>query len=149
MSPRRANPRCMSDAAFESFEDFWPFYLGEHKDPLNRGLHYVGTTMAIGTVGAAVVTVNPTWLLLTPVVGYAPAWIGHFVIEKNRPATFKHPLWSLRGDLRMLKLALAGRIGDELDRLHILKPIPAAASAEKASTKPADVPLHANGAVTA
>ncbi len=135
MSPRRANPRCMSDAAFESFEDFWPFYLGEHKDPLNRGLHYVGTTMAIGTVGAAVVTVNPTWLLLTPVVGYAP--------------TFKHPLWSLRGDLRMLKLALAGRIGDELDRLHILKPIPAAASAEKASTKPADVPLHANGAVTA
>jgi hypothetical protein len=56
--------------------------------------------------------------LLTPVVGYAPAWFGHFVIEKNRPATFTYPTWSLRGDLRMLSLALAGRMGEELARLH-------------------------------
>ena len=89
----------------ESFEEFWPFYVGEHRDPLCRALHYVGTSLAIGTVATAVLTANPSWLLLTPVVGYAPAWFGHFLIEGNVPATFKHPLWSLRGDLRMLRLA--------------------------------------------
>ena len=86
----------------------------------NWALHYVGTSLAIGTVATAVVTVNPTWLLLTPVVGYAPAWFGHFVIEGNRPATFKHPLWSLRGDLRMLSYAVRGKIAGELERLRIL-----------------------------
>ena len=117
----------MSDAAvqpssrYQSFDAFWPFYLGEHKDPLNRGLHYVGTSLAIGTVAAAALTANPTWLLLTPIVGYAPAWIGHFVVEGNRPATFKYPAWSLRGDLKMLSLALSGRMGDELARLHIVE----------------------------
>jgi hypothetical protein len=102
---------------FQSFEEFWPFYVGEHKDPTNRALHYVGTSLAIGTVGAAVLTWNPLWLLATPVVGYAPAWIGHFVIEGNRPATFKHPLWSVRGDLRMLKMALQGKIKAEVERV--------------------------------
>ncbi|MDB4992615.1 MAG: hypothetical protein JWM74_47 [Myxococcaceae bacterium] len=102
---------------FHSFEEFWPFYVGEHKDPTNRALHYVGTSLAIGTVGAAVITWNPLWLLATPVVGYAPAWIGHFVIEGNRPATFKHPLWSIRGDLRMLKMALQGKIKAEIERV--------------------------------
>lgn len=135
----------MSESSFQSFEEFWPFYLGEHKDPLNRGLHYVGTSLAIGTVAAAVVTVNPTWLLLTPVVGYAPAWIGHFVVEGNRPATFKHPLWSLRGDLKMLSLALAGRIHDELDWLHVLEPA-AAAAAPKAEAPRAESAPRTNGA---
>jgi hypothetical protein len=137
----------MSDAKFQSFDEFWPFYLGEHKDPVNRGLHYVGTSLAIGTVTAAVVTVNPAWLLLTPVVGYAPAWIGHFVIEGNRPATFKHPLWSLRGDLRMLSLFLSGRITDELDRLHILDAPPPAAATSK-DAKPAEA-VHTNGTTSA
>jgi hypothetical protein len=108
----------MADHAdFQSFEDFWPFYVGEHQDPTNRALHYVGTSLAIGTVGAAVLTWNPLWLLATPVVGYAPAWIGHFVIEGNRPATLKHPIWSIRGDLRMLKMALQGKITAEVERV--------------------------------
>ncbi len=119
---------------FESFEEFWPFYVGEHKDPLNRALHYAGTSMAIGTVVVAAVTANPAWLLLTPVVGYAPAWIGHFVIEGNRPATFKHPLWSLRGDIKMLALALAGQMQAEVDRVCAAAHPTAAAASTRAPT---------------
>ncbi len=136
----------MSEAPFESFDAFWPFYLGEHRDARNRALHYVGTSLAIGTVATAALTLNPTWLLLTPVVGYAPAWIGHFVIEKNRPATFKHPLWSLRGDFKMLGMALGGTLGGELDRLF---PAPHAAAADAPAPV---VPAHdhrTNGAATA
>jgi hypothetical protein len=129
----------MSDSEFHSFEEFWPFYVGEHKDPLNRALHYAGTTMAIGTVAAAALTVNPAWLLLTPVVGYGPAWIGHFVIEGNRPATFKHPLWSLRGDFRMLSYALAGKMGAEIERLYPSHPAPAPEPPRSPE------PVHTNG----
>lgn len=112
----------MSEARIQSFEEFWPFYVGQHKDPTNRALHYVGTSLAIGTVAAAALTANPAWLLLTPVVGYAPAWIGHFVIEGNRPATFTYPVWSLRGDLKMLSYALAGKMAAEVARLHPTAP---------------------------
>src|SRR5580698_7554116 len=108
----------MTEQRMESFEEFWPFYVGEHRGPLCRALHYVGTSLAIGTVATAVLTANPAWLLLTPVVGYAPAWFGHFIIEGNVPATFKHPLWSLRGDLRMLRMALEGRMAAEVERLY-------------------------------
>jgi hypothetical protein len=135
----------MTAARYSSFEEFWPYYVGEHRDPRCRALHYVGTTLAIGTVATAVVTVNPAWLLLTPVVGYAPAWIGHFVIEKNRPATFKYPVWSLRGDLKMLSLALAGKMGDELERLYPTKPAAAAGPTDAATTAHSPV----NGAATA
>ncbi len=102
----------------QTFEEFWPYYLGEHRNPVCRGLHYAGTTMALGTVAAATLTLNPGWLLLTPVVGYGPAWIGHFVIEKNRPATFTYPTWSLRADFKMLGLALRGKMGDEMRKYY-------------------------------
>lgn len=102
----------------ESFEEFWPHYVGAHRHPVNRALHYAGTSMALGTVGAAVVTWNPTWLVLTPIVGYGPAWIGHFLLEGNKPATFSHPLWSLRADFKMLGMALRGKMADEVTRLY-------------------------------
>ncbi len=105
---------------FETFEDFWPYYVHEHQDPTNRVLHYVGTSLAIGTVAAAALTLNPAWLIATPIVGYGPAWIGHFLIEKNRPATFKHPLWSLRGDFRMLKYAALGKMAAEVERVKAM-----------------------------
>jgi len=109
----------MSDETrIQSFEEFWPYYVGEHRSPICRGLHYAGTSMALGTVAAAVVTWNPLWLLATPVVGYAPAWIGHFFIEHNRPATFKYPTWSLRADFKMLGLAVRGKMADEVTRLY-------------------------------
>jgi len=103
--------------SIDTFEDFWPHYVHAHRDPINRGLHYMGTTAVLGAVATATLTLNPAWLLVAPVVGYGPAWIGHFVFEKNKPATFQHPLWSLRGDFKMYFLALRGRMGDEVERL--------------------------------
>jgi hypothetical protein len=135
----------MTEARFESFEDFWPYYVGEHRDPLCRALHYAGTTLAIGTVATAVLTANPAWLLLTPVVGYGPAWVGHFLIEGNVPATFKHPLWSLRGDFKMLRLAIEGRMAAEVERLH-----PSVTPESLGETRAAArTEVHANGATAA
>lgn len=107
----------MNAAKIESFEDFWPHYVHAHRDPRNRVVHYVGTTAVLGTVAAAALTFNPALLLLAPVAGYGPAWFGHFVFEKNRPATFEHPLWSLRGDFKMYFLALQGKMGYEVERV--------------------------------
>jgi hypothetical protein len=103
--------------SIDSFDDFWPHYVHAHRHPINRACHYVGTTAGLGAVGAAVITLNPAWLLVAPVVGYGGAWVGHFVFEKNKPATFQHPLWSFRGDFKMLLLALRGKMGDEVERI--------------------------------
>lgn len=141
----------MSEARIQSFEEFWPFYVGEHLDPRSRALHYVGTTLAIGTIATAALTVNPTWLLLTPIVGYTPAWVGHFIIEGNRPATFKYPLWSLRGDLKMLSYALAGRMADEVERLHPVanrKPRGHAAASTASSDTAAETATPTKGKAT-
>ena len=109
----------MSDQHFESFDDFWPYYLNEHSDPTNRTLHIAGTVAATATLGIAVATRKPKLALLAPVIGYGAAWIGHYMIEKNRPATFTHPLWSLMGDYKMTGMALTGRLDDELRRYGI------------------------------
>lgn len=109
----------MADPQFRSFEEFWPYYLGEHSDRTNRTMHVAGTAAALATLGAAVARRDWKLAALAPLLGYGPAWIGHFVIERNRPATFKHPLWSLRGDLKMAAMTLAGRLDDELARLAI------------------------------
>jgi hypothetical protein len=138
----------MTEPQAESFEDFWPHYVHAHRDPRNRALHYAGTTAVLGTVATAALTFNPGWLLLTPIVGYGPAWLGHFVFEKNRPATFKHPLWSLRGDLKMYFLALRGQMGAELERVcggdlpvdHTHSDHPAAA--HRRSTDGSRAPVH-------
>ena len=108
----------MSDN-FESFDDFWPYYLGEHSDPTNRALHVAGTVAAAATLGVAAATRKPKLALLAPFIGYGAAWIGHYMIEKNSPATFKHPFWSLRGDFKMTGLTLTGQIDDELRRYGI------------------------------
>ena len=100
----------MADRQFSSFADFWPYYLGEHSRPATRLLHCIGTLTAIAVV-ILVIVVGKWWLFpLALVPGYALAWIGHFFIEKNRPATFSHPLWSFMGDWKMLALMLTGRL---------------------------------------
>src|SRR4051794_14560434 len=95
----------MSEERLQSFEEFWPFYVHEHRNPVNRALHYTGTTLVLASVATAAVTMNPTWLLAAPVAGYGCAWIGHFFVEKNKPATFSYPLWSLRADFKMYGMA--------------------------------------------
>lgn len=108
----------MTTGRIESFEEFWPFYIGEHRLPLVRALHYFGTSMGTFTMMLAVVK-GPLWLVpLALVLGYGPAWIGHFFIEQNKPASFKYPLWSLRADYKMLWLAARGRMSAEVTRLY-------------------------------
>lgn len=96
---------------FETFSSFYPFYLGEHANPVCRRLHFVGSMLIILLIVAvAVGLLRPLWLLCIPLIGYGFAWVGHFVFEKNRPATFKYPLYSLAGDWVMFKDMLIGRI---------------------------------------
>lgn len=108
----------MAEDRIRSFEEFWPYYVGEHRKPLCRGLHYVGTTVALSLAASAAVTLNPLPLALAPVAGYGPAWIGHFLVERNRPATFTYPRWSLMADFKMLGLAVRGRMRAEVTRLY-------------------------------
>ena len=102
---------------FSSFEEFWPFYLSEHRSRRSRLLHYLGTCFSLIAFILIVAIQQWSWLPIILIIGYGPAWIGHFVIEKNRPATFKHPLWSLRGDYKMLAYAITGRLQRELQAL--------------------------------
>ncbi len=102
-----------------TYGEFWPHYLAAHADRRSRALHYAGTLAACGLVALAATRREWRPLLAVPIAGYAPAWLGHALFERNRPATFAHPLWSLAGDFRMLGLFLSGRLGDEIDRHRI------------------------------
>ena len=92
------------------FSDFYSFYLSEHANRTCRRLHFAGTTLVIVTIVVAFATGNLRWLWLMPVFGYGFAWAGHFLFEKNRPATFKHPFYSLAGDWVMYFDVLRGRV---------------------------------------
>ena len=98
----------MSDA-YSNFREFYPYYLAEHSDTNCRRLHFVGTWLVLAALAAAIF-VSPWWLLAMPLFGYGFAWVGHFVFEKNRPATFKYPLYSLAGDWVMFFDILRGRV---------------------------------------
>jgi len=95
---------------YASFAAFYPFYLSEHANRTCRRLHFVGTSLGLACLAAALATLNPWWLLAGLLIGYAFAWVGHFVFEKNRPATFTYPLWSFMGDWVMWSEILRGRI---------------------------------------
>jgi hypothetical protein len=96
--------------AFDSFREFYPYYLGEHADRTCRRLHFIGTSLVLLILVSAVLSGHPAWLWVLPFAGYGFAWVGHFVFEKNRPATFRHPFYSLRGDFVMYKDMLIGKI---------------------------------------
>ena len=97
-----------------TYDAFWPYYLREHARPATRGLHYLGTAIGLALLAAAGMAGNP-WLVLPAVVsGYAFAWLAHLLVERNRPATFTYPVWSLISDFRMFFLWLGGQLGPEL-----------------------------------
>lgn len=95
---------------FNSFAEFYPYYLSEHANDTSRRLHYIGSFLVLSILALVLLTQSWWWLLALPVAGYGFAWVGHFFFEKNKPATFKYPLYSFMGDWVMLKDALTGRI---------------------------------------
>jgi hypothetical protein len=103
------SPRPATGDRFASFGEFYPFYIHEHSNRTCRRIHVIGSGLVLVALAAAVLSRNPWWLLAMPVIGYGFAWIGHFFFEKNQPATFKYPLWSLMGDWRMFFETVTGR----------------------------------------
>ena len=101
----------MAERTYKTFDEFWPYYLREHS---GQRIHYAGTALVIAAAIALALTGNWWWLLAMPLAGYGFAWFAHFFVEKNRPATFTYPWWSLRSDFRMFFLAVSGRLGPHL-----------------------------------
>ncbi|MFY4776106.1 Mpo1-like protein [Metabacillus sp. RGM 3146] len=117
---------------FQSYKEFWPFYLSQHSKPATRRWHFAGTSFVFVFFILSIVFLNFWFLLLAPVTAYSIAWISHFFIEGNKPATFGHPLWSLRADFRMYRLMLFGQLGKELNKQNALY--------EKGKENPHDTP---------
>lgn len=104
-----------------SYAEFWPFYLQEHAKPQTRTFHFIGTGLVIAIAVFAFVTQRWSLFLAMPVAGYFFAWVSHAFIERNKPATFTHPLWSLISDFRMFFLWLSGGLDDELEKAGVLE----------------------------
>jgi hypothetical protein len=109
----------LGEQRFRHFDEFFAYYVHEHRHPLNRALHACGTIAGMAVLLGAL-ALGRYWLALLWIpVGYGFAWAGHFLIEKNRPATFGHPLWSFLSDFRMLGLMMTGRLGPWLERAKV------------------------------
>ena len=100
----------ITEKRYATFAEFYPFYLTEHSNPTCRKMHFAGSTLALLSLGALVLTGSPWWLLVGLICGYGFAWVGHFVFEKKRPASFKQPIYSFRGDWVMYWQMLTGQI---------------------------------------
>ena len=100
-----------------TFSEFWPVYVRAHSKPITRALHAIGSILVLVCIALGVAR-SPWWFAAAPIVGYGFAWTGHFGFEKNRPATFGHPFWSIAADYRMLALTLTGRMKREVEK-HI------------------------------
>lgn len=109
-SPTTTAPAAVDPRQFTRFADFYPFYLTEHANRTCRRLHFVGSSLGLVCLALLLFTGNPWWLLAGLVAGYAFAWIGHFGFEKNKPASFKRPLYSFMGDWAMYRDIWLGRI---------------------------------------
>jgi hypothetical protein len=111
--------RCAMPEKITSFADFWPYYLREHAQPMTRALHYIGTTLVVGLGLYALFSGRYWFFAAMPFAGYGFAWISHMLVERNRPATFTYPRWSLAADFKMWALWLTGRLGPHLDAAGI------------------------------
>lgn len=103
---------------YKSFKEFYPFYLTEHSEPTCRELHFTGTLSLFVILAIMLVTQKWWMFFLIPLTGYGFAWVGHFFFEKNKPATFTYPLWSLGSDFVMFYHILTGQITDKLEEAH-------------------------------
>ena len=109
----------MTNPSFQSFKDFWPFYLSQHITPVCRGFHYVGTFFGIVLFFYFLSSGLYLMLPLSFVPGYAFAWTGHFGFEKNKPATFKYLRWSFIADFVMLYCFFTGKIRAEVQKQEV------------------------------
>lgn len=103
-------------AHIKSFAEFWPYYVREHAAPGCRALHFIGSTLGLGCLVATCITGKLWLLLLGLALGYGFAWVGHFFVAHNKPASFQYPLWSFRADWKMWALTLTGRMQPEVER---------------------------------
>ena len=94
----------------KTYKEFYPFYLKEHSNRMCRLLHVIGTSIVLTLLLTSIIHFNPYWLIFVPLTGYGFAWVGHFFFEKNKPATFTYPLWSLKSDFKMYFDILSGKI---------------------------------------
>nr|WP_171016657.1 DUF962 domain-containing protein [Pseudalkalibacillus caeni] len=105
-----------SQTNFKNYEDFWPFYVSQHSKKSTRFWHFIGTSFVFICIFLAVFF--KWWIvLLAPVIAYGFAWFSHFFIEGNKPATFGHPIWSLRADFRMYRYILIGKMEEEVKQV--------------------------------
>ena len=100
-----------------NYSDFWDFYVKEHSQPLTRILHFIGTSLGIVLLVWFILRGTWYYFLICFVCGYAFAWFAHFVVEKNRPATFQYPFWSFISDYKMMWYMATGRMGREVERV--------------------------------
>lgn len=99
----------MANATYASYEEFWPYYVAMHSRAATRWVHLTGTLTGLTVAVCGVSTGRKRWALALPLIGYGTAWPAHFLLEKNNPASFGHPVWSLRGDVQMIRMMLTGR----------------------------------------
>lgn len=99
---------------YKTFKEFYPYYLTEHSKSSTRALHFIGTTLFFVLLITGIIRGRWYYFALLPVIGYGFAWIGHFFYEKNKPATFTYPLWSLASDFKMYFDWLGGRLQQQL-----------------------------------
>ncbi|MDA0228729.1 MAG: DUF962 domain-containing protein [Proteobacteria bacterium] len=103
----------MAKQRITTYREFWPVYVTQHSRATTRLLHFIGTSGGLALIGAAAALPEPWLFLAAPFSGYLFAWIGHFFVERNRPATFSYPLFSLIGDFHMYGLMWLGRMGTQ------------------------------------
>lgn len=107
----------MSEKTIKTYAEFWDFYVAEHTEPVTRLLHFIGTSLGLVLMVWIFRTGNWGYFPLCFVIGYAFAWFSHFVIEKNKPASFKYPLWSFISDYKMMFFMLIGKMNSEVERV--------------------------------
>ena len=104
----------MTEKIYKTFRSFYPYYLSEHRNSTSRALHIIGTALIFVCLLAGIITGRWFWLVLIPLVGYGFAWFGHYFFEKNKPATFTYPLYSLGSDFVMFWHTITGQIGKKM-----------------------------------